>query len=417
MTSPDQPPAYPFEVTLETNGQITLMQVPEDETAINAIVNALIQTQPFGETWAGEYRTIFVLSGAATQSVATLEDVQAITVPHWRRLVGSLRGTQLTLTTRELSDDGQTWRPYPTFEDTRAEADHPAFALTGTPVERFVTLHWREGRIDIEPDPPEDVLDLVEFVVGQFNGANDADWQARHTAFGGPASPMPQAKRATFEVRQVAPLFSPSEPPFARQSGLEFWPLLPLDYSSDGKKWQAYPVGPDQAPEGPPAGVLAQPDAALDDDDNDPFSMLSQLFDLQTATATVYADGRVEWTDGEVPDAQAEALRYSMVTATGAGQPEVWAERTGELLPEGVTGTPGAVRLQVMKALLDAAPGMLDQSFAPVALSVDGQIWHDLTPALDMSSLGHLRFDDVDEEDGAEEDEDRPDRPGPSLRA
>ena len=381
-----QPPTLPFEVLLENDGRSTLVQAPEDEAGMNAVVNAIIQTQPFGDGWVGEYRTLHALSGGASEPLRTLADVQAISVPHWRRIKGELRGTQMTILERGVSDDGQDWQPYPETVDVQEEAKHPAFSITGAPVERFNAVQWREGRIDLEPDPPEEVLELLEYVVQMFNGTavlngTEGGWATRHEQFGGDPKKVPVAKRATFEVRQLAPLFSPSEPPFARQSNLEFWPLLPLEYSLDGKKWAAYPIAgePEQA---------AQDDS--EDTDNDPMSLLSQLFDMQTATATVNAGGEVEWDEGAIPEQHAESLRGHIREATGAGQPELWAERTGALLPEGVNGTPKAVRVQVMKALLDSAPSMMAQSFAPVALTVDGTTWHDLAP--------DLEFDDEDEE-------------------
>lgn len=383
-----QPPPLPFEIVLENDGRITVMQAPEGDDAMNAIANAMIQTQPFGDGWAGEYRTLHVLSGAAAGPVQTLADVQAIAVPHWRRLRGELRGTQLTLTEREVSDDGQTWRPYPAVEesDLSREAGHPAFGITGAPLERFNAVQWREGRIDVEPDPPEDVLELLEYVIQTFNGTGEG-WKVRHEQFGGDPGKVPEAKRATFEVRQLAPLYSPSEPPFARQSNLEFWPLLPLEYSADGKKWIAYPISSD-----PDAALPASAaDSKGEEGEDDPFGLLSQLFDMQSVSATVNENGDVTWEDGEIPEQHAEALRGHIREATGAGDAATWAERTQALLPEGVTGTPKAVRVQVMKALLDSAPGMMAQSFAPVALTTDGQTWHDLTPDFDLE-------DDEDEE-------------------
>ncbi len=378
MTNPEP---LPFEIVLENDGRITVMQAPDGDDAMNAIANAIIQTQPFGDGWAGEYRTLHVLSGAAAGPVQTLADVQAIPVPHWRRLRGELRGTQLTLTARDLSDDGEHWRPYPEVQeaDLSREAQHPAFGITGAPLERFNAVQWREGRIDLEPDPPEDVLELLEYVIQTFNGLGEG-WKVRHEQFGGDPAGLPEAKRVTFEVRQLAPLYSPSEPPFARQSNLEFWPLLPLEYSANGKKWTAYPISSDpEAAQGAP--VLTDDNA---DESDDPMNLLSKLFDMQTVTATVGQAGDVTWDEGAIDEQHAEALRGHIREALGAGDPQKWAELTQTLLPEGVTGTPSAVRVQIMKALLDSAPGMLAQSFAPVALTTDGQTWHDLTPDFDL---------------------------------
>lgn len=364
-------PSIPFEAILETDGRLNLNNVPDDEQVLNQIVQAIVRSQPFGEAWASDYRTQYVLSGAPTAPVTTLEDVQAIAVPHWRRLRGEMRDGELYLTERATSMDGETWADYPAGVDPVEETRHPAFALPGKVLGQIMTLHWREGRIDLEPEPPENVLELVEQVVMYFNGLDDAQWIARHEQFGGDPKQIPAAKRASFELRELAPLFSPSEPPFVRQFGHEFWPMVPLEYSPDGKKWAAYQIADAPLP------VLADTDTETEDAE-DPFGLLSQLFDMQTATVTVHAGGQVDWDEGEIPAEHAEALRQSVLEATGAGQPAVWAERTSELLPEGLTGTPQALQLQVMKTLLDNAPGMISQSFAPSAITVDGQTWHDL---------------------------------------
>lgn len=414
MTNLQFTPAYPFEVTLEADGRVHFVQGPDDEGMRGGIVQVIAQTQPFGDAWASDYRTSYVLSGAAGHSVATLENVRAIAVPHWRRIRGQLEGNQLTFTGVEVSADGQAWEPFPEVQDVGVEALHPAFALPGKVVGQFFTLHWREGRIDIEPDPPAELLELLESVVQNLNGEDDAEWTARHLAFGGPANVRPDAKRGTIEVREFAPLFSPSNPPMQRVGGLEFWPLVPLEYSADGKKWARYAVGGDEgagelppaAPASPALAAQDDPAAALaallkgeagtdaddGDDGEDPFGMLSSLFDLQAVPVTVYADGRVEWPEGEIEAGQAEALRQSILNTTGAGDPGRWAQSMSSLVPEGEEGVPSAVRLQVMKALLGAAPGMLDQSYAPTALSMDGEHWHELSPLLGL--------DDDEDEDG-----------------
>lgn len=386
-------PSYSFEVILEADGRLQFVQGPEDERVIQNILQGIVQTQTLGPAWDADYRSIYLLSGAAPEPVVTLNDVQAIPVPHWRRLRGTLQGTQFTLTERETSQDGVNWLPFPTYEDLQEEARHPAFALPGKVVGQFTALHWREGRIDLEPDPPGEVLEVLEGVVQALNGAGDGAWAAQHAQFGGPANLNPDAKRGTIEVREFAPLFSPSMPPFARQGGLEFWPLVPLEYSLDGKKWSKYPLGGEveELPPPVPAGQNEQAAALAallgqsdDSDDNadgeDPFGLLSSLFDMQAAEVTAYADGRVEWPEGDIPAEHAGALRRSIAQATGAGNADVWAQRTADLLPEGESGTPLALRLQVMKGLLDAAPGMLDQAYAPTALTLDGETWLPLSP-------------------------------------
>ena len=372
--------------------------LPDEEGLQGKVVQALAQSQPFGEAWAAAYRTQFLLSGAAENAVVTLEDVQGIPVPHWRRFQGELQGNNVTITSGALSVDGETWQAFPAVDDTSEEARHPAFKLPGEVVGQFFTLQWREGRIDIEPDPPGDMLELLESVVQALNGDGNAAWKERHAALGGPVNVLPDAKRCTFEVRKLAPLFAPANPPFARQFGLEFWPLVPLEYSTDGKKWVKYPIEADETPEtlAPAAIGDAQDDpmkalAALmsgessddGDDGEDPFGMLSSLFEMNAAPVTVHADGRVEWAEGDIDAEHAEALRQSLRRSTGAGDAVAWAGRMTELSPEGASA-PVAVRMQVMKQLLTAAPGMLDQSYAPTAVSLDGVNWVELDPMFGM---------------------------------
>ncbi|RJF73363.1 hypothetical protein D3875_19230 [Deinococcus cavernae] len=401
-------PAYPFEATLETDGRLHLSGLPDDEAVQGKVVQVLAQSQPFGEAWAAEYRSQALLSGAAPEVVATLEDVQAIPVPHWRRFQGEVQGNDVTISAGALSFDGEEWQPFPRVDDAREESRHPAFALPGETVGRFFALQWRQGRIDIEPDPPGELLELLESVVQALNGDGNAAWKERHAVLGGPVNVLPEAKRSTFEVRRLAPLFAPSNPPFARQYGFEFWPLVPLEYSADGKKWLKYPIEADEteadaAPEvAAPVQAEDDPMKALsallsgessdDEDGEDPFGMLSSLFEMHAAPVTVHADGRVEWAEGDIDAEHAEALRQSLRSTTGAGEAALWDERMAELAPEGWAGAPVAVRMQVMKQLLSAAPGMLDQSYAPTAVSLDGVNWVNLDP---LFGLG----DDEDEEE------------------
>lgn len=395
MATSSPEPIHPFEAILETDGKLHFAQVPEDEAVLSRILQAIAQTQPFGELWNSDYRTQYLLAGLAGSPVTTLEDVQAIAVPHWRRLRGHLQGNQFSLTSRETSPDGEVWEPFPVFEDTREEAKHPAFALRGKVIGQFLALHWHEGRIDLEPDPPGELLEVLESVVQSLNGDGDPAWQQRHEAFGGDPKVRPAAKRSTLEVRELAPLFSAATPPFARQFGLEFWPLVPLEYSADGKKWLKYPLAGDleEHESAPSAAPPAQPDpasalAALlggqaadeEEGEEDPFGLLSSLFDLQTVQATVYADGRVEWDEDALAPEQAEGLRHSFIQTTGAGTAD-WATHLAELVPEGQAGVPQAVRMQVMKQLLDAAPDMLDQAYAPSAISMNGTDWLNISPA------------------------------------
>lgn len=365
-------PTIQFEVKLENSGHMHITAlVPGDEATANLVAQALMQTQPFGPGWDAEYRSLYLLSGAGTAT--TPAELQAIAVPHWRKLRGTIRGQELNLTERSTSSDGENWQPYPEADPNAlvsAEAQNPVFAQGGEVLNRYATLQWREGRIDIDPEPEGDLLEVLEQVVQMFNGLGDADWKARHEQFGGDPKVVPDAKRTGFEVRKLAPVFSAEQQPFMRVGELEFWPLIPLEYSRDGKKWERYTI----TDNGAPLPVLDEPEP----EDTDPFAMLSQMFDIQSAAVTVHAGGQLDWDENEIPEQHREALRASILQATGAGNAANWAAQTGDLNPGGAA--PQAVRLQVMKALLDAAPGMLDQSYAPVAFTTDGENWQDIRP-------------------------------------
>lgn len=388
------PNAIQFEVKLNNEGQMSLSSlIPGDEASANAVAQALVQVLPFGAGWESEYRSLYILSGQAQEQVSTLADVQAIAVPAWRKLRGTLVSDQLSLSKRSTSEDGEIWQPYPSPTGQVSEQEHPAFALAGAVQERYTTLQWKEGRIDLDPDPPSELLDLLEFVVQAFNGQGQ-EWKERHDLFGGDPKVNPAAKRIGFEVRGIAPLLSEHLQPFLRVGELEFWPLTPMEYSRDAKKWERYTLAG-----GAPLSFSGAETALVSPDDEqemtDPFAMLSQMFDIQSSAIVVHADGTLDWNPDDFTEQQQEALRHSILQSTGAGDPQRWAEQLEGLAPT----TPRALRLQVMKALLDAAPDMLDQSYAPVAYTLDGQEWTDLRPDFDLDE----EDEESDEDDSAKQ--------------
>ena len=103
---------------------------------------------------------------------------------------------------------------------------------------------------------------------------------------------------------------------------------------------------------------------------------------------TVYADGRVEWDENEIPDEHADRLRTELRDTTGAGTPDDWAKWTRQMLenvyaeelviPEGTDlPVPTAVRLDIpLDALTDPDP--LAQTFMESEVTFDGQAWRDL---------------------------------------
>lgn len=346
-----------FEVRLEANEQISLLSlVPGDDKSAEKVVHALARQVRFGEAWQSEYRSRALL--ANLHQAQTLQDIQAIEVPTLRKMKGVLIGEDLYLDQEQVSTNGEDWSSIP--EPVLSEESLPVFELEGKPIGRYATIQWREGRIDIDPEPPAESLELFEEVISLFNGGGNYSnrWRAQHEEFHGEGNP-PAAKRSSFEIREIAPLFSSSKEPFIRTHDREFWPLLPLEYSEDGKIWQAYPIG-EQAPLS-----LQQAD---EPNPNDPLSMLSQMLDMQAVTVRVFENGQFEWSQ-EIPDHQA-ALEQSIRMQTGAGGAG-WLQDWPEQKPK-------AIELRVMTGLLEAAPQLLDQSYGMVAYSHDGVEWLDL---------------------------------------
>lgn len=308
-----------------------LTGLPDDQALVQAIAQALANLHPHGQAWAVRYR--------ARQP---LFPVLSAEVPHWRRVTGEVRGPELRLTKGEISHDGQTWTEFP--------LDAPRYQVT----------HWQEGRIDIEPDPPEDDLDTLEDAARAHHGEKAAPWQAAHRKLQ-PQGEVPQAKRTVFELRPEG-----------------YQPLSEhAAYSLDGEHWRAYD---------PRDGETEQ------EQDQDAFGLFDNLFggmlDVATVPVTVYADGRVEWAEGDIPAEHAGRIRADLIQATGAGNAEAWADWTSALLAETFASemdvgddaplpVPQAVRLDIAQDAIDD-PDPLAQTFMESEVSFDGITWRDL---------------------------------------
>lgn len=397
------PTVHPFEAELDEGGNVTLTRAPEDPAVRARIEAALRETQPLGAAWASAYRTALVMAGGVTAPLHTAEDVAALPVPTRRRLIGELvlgggdepdapdrlplreGGTLRLRDQQHASGEGGTWQTFPTDLDPqealRNLLAHPAARLSGEVRARHLAEQSRDGRITIEPEPDEALLDVLEDLTREWHGETAQGWAETHEEALGEETPepdadgVPVARRVTFELRDPAPLHTPLNQPFALVEGLELH-ILPegAAYTLDGETWHAY-GDPDAAPVEDGAGELGD--------------LLSSMFDVQTVPVTVWQDGRVEWEEGAVPAGDAERVRAELVEATGAGDPDAWNEWTRAVLVEtfadeaphlaGLDGWPA-----VQGVRLDLPADALQDSDDPARyfieseVTFDGVTWRDL---------------------------------------
>ncbi|GGO31266.1 hypothetical protein GCM10008949_27010 [Deinococcus humi] len=385
------PTVHPFEAQLGASGEVTLVRGPDDAGLAQTIVDALQTTQSSGAAWASEYRTALVLSGAHAGMLSTAQDVEAIPVPDLRRVTGELalgpqgssseqvsipvEGGAIRLREQRHSFGGERWEtlgaPRSPQQVMSALQNNAAFNLQGELIGRFEAEHWQAGRIDIEPDPPEDLLEVLEDVVREWDGETEAQWAELHRdRMEDRDAPVPLVRRSTFELRRPAPLQNPLGSVFAIRAGVEFVPVMEADtYSLDGETWASY----------------ADPDAEVDPTHLPP--ELASIFDMETVGVTVHADGQVEFAE-DVPEEHRERIEAELREATGAGNAAEWAEWTTQMLREtygdeltvieGKTlPVPVAVRLDLPEdALQDPDP--LSQTFMESEVTFDGQQWRDL---------------------------------------
>lgn len=377
---------------MDADGQLELLRGPENARLREQIMEALRLSQPYGPAWDSEYRTHYVMAGRPDQFLETAEDVYRIPVPPHRRFTGELvqgavtveagltfpvEGGHVRLREQQHSFNGERWEGFPANLDPGRALEfllqHPALSQLGEVVGTFRVEHWLEGRIDIEPDPPEELLEVMEQVAREWHGETPEEWaEVHHELLGAEQDgPVPIARRMLLDLRRPAPLRSPLSMAFAVRGNVEFHPN-PADstYTLDGESWLPY----------------GDPDAEPQEDGLVP--ELADFFDIQTVTVTVHADGRVEWAEGDIPEEHAERLKADLQDATGAGQESDWAAWTGEMLlgtfaeelqvPEGAAlPVPVAVRLDIpVDALTDPDP--LAQTFMESEVSFDGTHWRDL---------------------------------------
>ena len=415
------PTVFPFRAELTRSGEVRLLASPEDPEQRRLIEKGLRDSQALGPAWDAEYRTVRVLTDRSGARYETAEDLARFPVPDLRRLDGELAlpsgpgreerreredpdrdaviplpgGGRLRLREQKHSFDGERWESLPPLRDPQhvllAFEAHPAFRLEGEVLGQFQADHWREGRIDLTPDlgpldPSGEVLEFVEELLRDLHGETPEAWAERHEEMleaqaeaeaegdddSHPAPPagVPSARRTFFELRRSAPLQSPLMAT-AYFRDLELYLLDGPAYTLDGETWHPY----------------EDPDAELGGGGLAP--ELAEFFDLNMISVTVHEDGRVEWDeDEELSEAEMGQLRRDLTEATGAGDPQAWAEWNRTMLqevlgpelsvPEGAElPVPVAVRLDIPRDVLgDDSP--LSQTYMESEVSFDGETWRDL---------------------------------------
>ncbi|MCP2013655.1 hypothetical protein L1280_000783 [Deinococcus sp. HSC-46F16] len=387
------PTTFPVEVRVTAGGEVTLMGGPDDPAVRERLLEGLRSALPGGATWEQGYRQLYLMMGRGEGPVATPEDFAAIPVPPQRRLTGDLvlgarstpedvlllgEGASLRVRTSETSHDGETWEPLSLPDDGVEQLlSHPLARERGPLLGTLTAEHWREGRIDLDAEPPEALLEPLEDLVREWDGEGE-EWRERHLELldgGANGDAVPQAIRTRLELRGLPLLPSSANQPHAvigeGEETLAVY-LSPLAYTLDGEDWLPYGGAEGEATESSNFGDL-----------------LTQMLDVQTVPVTVWVDGRVEWAEGDVPEEQAERVRGDLRSATGAGDSAAWAEWTRTLLAETFADeAPGLAERGSLPAVqgvrLDLPTDSLTdpddpaQYFIESEVTFDGQTWRDL---------------------------------------
>ncbi len=386
------PTVHAFEAELDASGTVTLVRGPDEDRLRRLIVEVLGNTQSRGAAWDSEYRSSLVLTRGHAGRLETAADLEAIPVAPLRRITGELalgkdpaqaqgvalpvEGGVVRLREQRHSFDGERWETFAPLRDPQRLMtilqSHPAFTLEGEVIGQFRAEHWQAGRMDLDPEPPEDILETLEAVAREWHGETPELWAELHAdRLEDDAAPPPLARRTTFELRRPAPLQSPLSRVFAVRGDVEFFPLMDDElYSPDGETWIAY----------------ADPEAEVEEDGLP--AELARIFDLETVAVTVHADGRIEWDHDDIPAEHAERVREGLREATGAGDADAWADWTAQVLAETFGAelavpedaelpVPLAVRLDLPEDAL-ADPDPLSQTFMESEVTFDGQTWRDL---------------------------------------
>lgn len=336
MTKAPEALPFTFEAHADPESHLHLREVPDDIELLRPFMETIVKLVPFGPAWAAQYRAMWLLSQEDHASVSTVEEVDAIEVPAHRYFSGSWDGVRVSWHTVHCSADGENWQPLPTLPEPeqiqQRLQQHPAFEVQGELVGVYQAEHWKAGRIDLEPDPEGNLLEVVEEVVCLVHGKTTEDWVDTHRQAlneeDADADIIPEAKRCQLEVFETPPLLSP----FAIwHSGLVFQVLANREYSLDGEEWMAYDSDGFFADQPELLGGLEGTEGHTD-----PLSLFSNLFNLDVLEVAVTQDGRLCWLKEpkEKPEAEIfEQVQQYVLALTQAGESE-WAERCQELLQD-----------------------------------------------------------------------------------
>ncbi|MFC6592644.1 hypothetical protein ACFP81_12015 [Deinococcus lacus] len=271
---------------------------------------------------------------------------------------------------------------------------HPVARERGELKETYRVTTFPEGLTTIDPEPPAELLRVMEDIAREVHGRTEADWAAAHEqmmadlgwydAAGGEKADqtesrevpqgVPAARRLSLELREPAPLDTPFTAPLGVW-GEYVLTLAPgsLGFSLDEEKWYLY----------------ADPEAEATDNELSEF--LATLLNSSTVPVTVWADGRIEWEGDEVPAEHAERVRRDLQAATGAGDAAAWARFSHDTLADVYEEAAPYLRSAATEQLPVAAALKLDvpieviedaehpsKLFFESEVTFDGETWHDL---------------------------------------
>lgn len=325
------PGVRPFEVTLHPGGQLDIRGLDEEAQAMQ-VAEALKQTPLAGvreDTALWRVRGLLIRGQAQLYEYAVSE-------------------------TGDAEEASWETRPFPDMPGVPVQGD-------GAAPSTFDALHYREGRIDLEPDAPDDLLDAVEDAVREYHGT-EQNWAERHAAAGGPANELPEAWRVRLRLEETG---------LDGAAGLRFVALPETAEYLHGGEWHPYAPAPQNL-------ALDAPEQSNEEDDS-PFDLFSSLFDLHSVTAELHADGRVEVQGEDLAPELRAALQSHLGADLGAGDPAKWEVALRGLfgLEEG-DEVPSGLRVGLLRQMVEADPALAAQAITPSAVTFDGQTWTEL---------------------------------------
>ncbi|WP_293911988.1 hypothetical protein [Deinococcus sp.] len=404
------PTLHPFEVEVDRDGKLSFIQQPVGEAEREQIALTLTRMLPVGAHWDQAYRTTYVMAGLPEALLNTREDVEAITVPPRRRLLGELAiwpgepreedadsvqvegtvNTWLHFRLRQHASAHGPWSSLPVVDDFEQVLgylmQHPVLNLTGELVGSSTAELTQGGELSWTVQPPEAQRAGLDELTREWSGKTPELWLEFHQdRLADNQHPdyaaAPSALRVTFELREPAPLQPLFAAPLEMLAGLDVFAGSEQFYSTDGETWLPYPLS--ESDEGG--------------------NFFDDSIDLETVEVTVWSDGRVEWAEdaftGETfTDLQAEGLRASLRDFTGAGDSATWAEYSRvtleELYSDELLALDAAIKLPVLSAVKMDVPAELPDDSGPDGatdlqmlffeneLSFDGETWRDVEEEL-----------------------------------